>query len=446
MKKIFVNRDSELDILFKETSMPGLRTIIIYGRRRIGKTWLLKAFKTLHKNIHYILVPEAPTKTLLQIIAQRLQPVCHVDDAKNWEEILEKLASCAREQHTIILVLDEFQRLGPSFAVALQLLHDTDPDAPLKIILSASAVSATERLAGPLGPLYGRSRLIPIRGFNLLEAYTYLHEKLGAKPLQAFRLYAILGGSPFNLSLADTLDWRQIALDHIHSLYGRLYEEPIHTLNSETREPGTYLAILHTASGTGAPYKKIAQITGRTSLTKYIETLKSLGLITRLTPYGSKPSTRTSWYHITDPYWDYWIQNIYPYREEAELLGVTPLRLQQTQKHFSMWFEREARKLLSIIHKSPAKPWWRRDIEIDAVVPFQDGVKVYEIKYAELDENQTYRLLGALKNKAKHLNQRIASLGIIAIKTPEIPGAETWTLEKLLYKALQKKRVSIHRV
>lgn len=71
-------------------------------------------------------------------------------------------------------MIDEFQRLGKGFASHLQSFMDAYPGTPLKLVLLGSAVSVVERLAGPLGPLYGRCVTVKLGGFGFLEAYTYL--------------------------------------------------------------------------------------------------------------------------------------------------------------------------------------------------------------------------------------------------------------------------------
>ncbi|MCE4605919.1 MAG: hypothetical protein F7B59_01110, partial [Desulfurococcales archaeon] len=339
-----------------------------------------------------------------------------------------------------------FQRLGSGFVSSLQYYYDTGTSKPVKIVLAGSSVSVVDRLAGSLGPLYGRARLVQLRGFGFLESYVYLEKKLDTTPLEAFRLYSVLGGSPYNLSLAHTKDWRIVAREEIHSIFGRLYEEPLHVLNSETREPGVYLGILEAASGRGSSYSKLASITGKTSLKRYIETLMSLGVLRKTTPYGYNPvKTRNTWYHVSDPYWDYWLKTIYPRRMEAELTGEVPVDEELVGKHFSIWFERTVRELLTIMYNTHVKPWWRRDVEIDAVVKGRTGVIAYEIKYKKLTKREVEKILETLKLKTVNIGEPIEKLGVISLDTPKPSGiqAETYSFEELVRRALTIKQVRI---
>lgn len=443
---LFVNRDREIQAVEKDLSKPGLSITILYGRRRIGKTWILRKIMKNHSNSLYIFVPEAPPQILFKMLQEKLREKCGQIEARSWIGLLEELGTKTRGAEPCTLLIDEFQRLGPGFISALQYYYDTNRDKHVKLILAGSSVSVVERLSGSLGPLYGRARLIPVKGFGFIESYIYLKKRTNADPLEAFKLYSVLGGSPYNLSLANSRDWRVVAREEIHNIYGRLYEEPLHTLNSETREPGVYLGILEAASGRGAGYSKLAGVTGKTSLKRYIETLSSLGVLGKITPYGyNQGKTRYTWYYVSDPYWDYWLRTIYPRRMEAELTGEIPVDEEFSLEHFSVWFERVGRELLSIIHGSHAKPWWRKDIEIDAVVKGDKGVKVYEIKYGRLGKRETMRTLEALHAKSAKLGEPVESIGVVAIEAskPRELQAEVYGFRELLKKALDERRVSV---
>ncbi len=443
---LFVNRDREIQAVEKDLSKPGLSITILYGRRRIGKTWILRKIMKKNPNSIYIFVPEAPPQILFKMFQEKLREKCGQIEARSWIGLLEELGTKTRGAEPCILLIDEFQRLGPGFISALQYYYDTNRDKHVKLILAGSSVSVVERLSGSLGPLYGRARLIPVKGFSFIESYIYLKNRTNADPLEAFKLYSVLGGSPYNLSLAHSRDWRIVAREEIHNIYGRLYEEPLHTLNSETREPGVYLGILEAASGRGAGYSKLAGVTGKTSLKRYIETLTSLGVLGKITPYGYNPSkTRYTWYYVSDPYWDYWLRTIYPRRMEAELTGEIPVDEEFSAEYFSVWFERVGRELLSIIHGSHVKPWWRKDIEIDAVLKGEKGVKVYEIKYRKLGRREIMRTLEALHAKSAKLGEPVESIGVVAIEAykPKELQAEVYGFRELLKKALDKRRVSV---
>jgi AAA+ ATPase superfamily predicted ATPase len=445
---LFINRDLELQAINRDLSDNKLSITIVYGRRRIGKTWLLKKVMQEHPDSIYIFVMEGPPRMLIEIFREKISEKCSVSESRSWTGILEQLSDCLSNKKPFILIIDEFQRLGGDFASALQYYYDTNTNKPIKFILSGSSVSVVDRLVGSLGPLFGRSRIIRLGGFGFLESYIYLREKLGANVIDSFKIYSILGGSPYNLSLATTADWNRIASNEVHSIYGRLYEEPLYTLSSETREPGVYLGLLEAASGRGASYSKLASITGKTSLKRYIEVLSSLGILRKITPYGYDPrKTRNTWYYVSDPYWDYWLKEIYPRRMEAELTGKVPINEQKVEEHFSIWFERVARDLLTIIHGKPAVPWWRKDVEIDAVIKGDDGLKVYEIKYSIPDSRSLERIVRSLKIKAARIGEPIESIELITLKDDQEKNIiKTHTLEELVELSLKKKKIRIENI
>ena len=442
MRGLFVDRDAVLEVLERELSEPGFRVVIIYGRRRVGKTWLATVLLQRVRG-QYVFVPEGDEGTLLRWVASKLSGVCGDINSDSWEGLTKGLTSCASRLGGLVLVIDEFQRLGKGFASHLQALIDAYPDAPLKLVLLGSAVSVIERLAGPLGPLYGRCVTVKLGGFGFLESYVYLREKVGASVHDAFRLYALFGGTPYNLALTESTDYLLEALKHIHSRYGRLYEEPLHLLASETRELGVYVSILAAIASGKNSFSRLAQVVRRTSLIKYLEVLRGLGLVKRVVPAGENPlRTKKAKYLITDPFWDYWFKAIYPRRDEAEVTGQVRVDNELLRNHLAHWFEEVARELLSKTLKSPVKPWWSKETEVDAVALTGEGAMLYEVKYAKVDERTAERELRRLKAKAQLLPYPIIKTGIVAREVIGNPR-DTVTLEQLVEQALRVSKVSV---
>ncbi|BES81872.1 hypothetical protein PABY_14390 [Pyrodictium abyssi] len=396
----------------------------------------------------YVFIPEAEERLLLRLLRSRLSTLCEGLSGSSWEGLLTGLAECAEQRGELLLVIDEFQRLGPGFISHLQLLADTLPDSPLKLVLLGSAVSVIDRIAGALGPLYGRCVLVKLAGFRFLEAFVMLRERLGASPLQAFETYSVFGGSPYNLSLVETLDWRREAKRHIHSVYGRLYEEPLHVLSSETREPGVYASILEAIARGRRSFSEIAQVVHRTSLVKYLEVLRNLGIVERVVPAGENPlRTKKAQYVIGDPFWDYWFKMVYPRRDEAELSGEVGLDEEGVRLHMSEWFERVARELVSRLYGVKASPWWSREVEIDVIAPTSRGAYVFEIKYREVDSSEAERLLRSLEAKTTRLPMKMAGVGLIALRA-EHPGGDYIVMgfDELVEAALAKSSVRVERL
>ena len=442
MRELFVDRDDVLNALANEFREDGLRLAIVFGRRRVGKTWLAKELMN-EVGGHYAFIPECDEASALGILNLKLSRFCSGLVADSWEAMLNGLVSCAVKSGGLILIIDEFQRLGKGFASQLQALVDSSPDAPLKLLLLGSSVSVIERLAGPLGPLFGRGLTIRLSGFGFLESYVYLRERLGASLLNAFKLYSLFGGSPYNLSLIRSSDPASEVLNHIHSVYGRLYEEPILTLASETRELGVYSLILSAIASGRNSFSKLAQVVRRTSLIKYLELLRGLGILERLVPAGENPArTKKARYVITDPYWDYWFKAIYPRREEAEINGYIELDNELLQHHFSEWFERVVRELLSKTYGVHFKPWWSKEVEVDAAAIINGEAVMYEVKYSTIDEKEAKKELRKLELKAKRFPHRVGEIGLIA---KEIEGnpERTISFAQLVSNALRKTKIQI---
>ncbi len=442
MRELFIDRDEVLDALIREVSEEGFRVVIVYGRRRVGKTWLAKA---LMREVggHYVFVPECDAGAGAQILASKLGGVCSELRSDSWEALIRGLITCASRLNGLTVIIDEFQRLGREFASQLQALIDSFPDVPLKLVLLGSSVSVIDRLAGPLGPLYGRGLVVRLGGFRFLESYVYLRERLGASADEAFRIYSVFGGSPYNLSLVGSVNVESELLKHVHSIYGRLYEEPLHMLASETRELGVYASILSALATGRNTFSKLAQVVRRTSLIKYLEVLKSLGVVERLVPATEDPArSKKAKYVISDPYWDYWFKAIYPRREEAEVLGSVSINHKTLNQHYAQWFEHVVRELLTRTLRTPVRPWWSKNTEVDAIALTKEGVIAYEIKYSAINEAEAARELRKLKAKLRELPHPIIETTIIAKEVQGNPE-HTINLEQLINEALRKNKISI---
>ncbi|MEB3758721.1 MAG: hypothetical protein GSR87_02545 [Desulfurococcales archaeon] len=90
---LFVNRDREIQAVEKDLSKPGLSITILYGRRRIGKTWILRKIMKNHSNSLYIFVPEAPPQILFKMLQEKLREKCGHIEARSWIGLLEELGT-----------------------------------------------------------------------------------------------------------------------------------------------------------------------------------------------------------------------------------------------------------------------------------------------------------------------------------------------------------------
>ncbi len=410
--ELLVNRDEELNILEEEYRREGFRLIVLYGRRRMGKTFLLRFFTRNKKKLYY-LAAELPYNALSEEFSRAVKEQLGLPISGDVVEVLSAVASLVKER--IVVVLDEFQYMveaDPSLLSRLQRLIDEKLSATnMVIILCGSAVSFFEReLLAYRAPLFGRRtseiRLKPMRiweawGFNPSLSLT-----------DVVIVYSIVGGTPAYLaSLREVTPAG--AVEEILKPGTKLHDEAVELLRQEVREPRTYMAILRAvAEGRDEPSQaaQASRVDPR-SISKYVELLEELDILERVRPLGFKKPVKL---RFKDNYFRFWFTYVHPARSLIEAGAWKDVRnavLSTLNSYVSRAFEETilpqiAAKLVEqeIIRFKPleAGPWWHRGIEIDYVMRSPGKASAFiEAKWAELDSEEAERELKRLEEKAR---------------------------------------------
>lgn len=310
---MFIGRERELKALNKLYGSNKFEFAVIYGRRRIGKTELIKQFIGDKKAIYFMGI-ESNAKLNLENFSKSILEfntgISADTSFSSFQAALEYVFQLAANER-IILAIDEYPyvaRSSKSLASTLQLLIDKYKDtSKLMLILCGSSMSYIEdHVLSYKAPLYGRrTAQIKLLPFDFEETCRYLADMSGEDKAL---MYGAVGGTPqYLLQISDKLSVE----DNIKNTYlnpiSFLYEEPTNLLKQEVREPAIYTAII-TAIATGA--SRMADISTKvgedTSVcTTYIKNLISLGIVQKETPYGEKASRKTI-YSIADNMFRFW--------------------------------------------------------------------------------------------------------------------------------------------
>lgn len=314
---MFIGRDRELTTLNKLYKSNKFEFVVIYGRRRVGKTALINRFIE-NKNAIYFMGVESNAKQNLENFSKSIIEYTTGIETEtvflSFQSALEHIFKLS-EKERIILAIDEYPyvaRSSKSLASTLQLLIDKYKDnSKLMLILCGSSMSYMEdHVLAYKAPLYGRrTAQMKILPFDFDETCRYFeHFSDEDKAL----IYGIVGGTPqYLLQMNDELSVE----DNIKNTYlnstSALFEEPENLLKQEVREPALYNAII-TAIATGA--SRMSEISGKVGedtnvCSTYIKNLISLGIIQKETPYGEKAS-RKSVYSIEDNMFRFWYRFI----------------------------------------------------------------------------------------------------------------------------------------
>ena len=402
----FYDRKTALNLLSEAYLSERMELVLILGRRRLGKTFLVRKFMEGKRDVVYTYVlPStdlyARVKVAEDISALGLSFVGY----PSWEEILKKLFEESVKRR-IVVIFDEFQRLAtvnPDVPAILQALIDEYRDkSKLMLILVGSIVGLMEKLANYAGPLYGRVtkriRVRPLSYFSAREFFPNCNEET------LIELYSLLGGTPWYLRLASE-NFSQDTVKTLRKIVlepgSPLYQEPETLITMELRpREETYFSIFEAMARGKTTRKEISDFVGLPSeaIGHHLRVLeKELGLISRIRPVGKKKvSTKLVRYEITDSFFEFWFKFVRPNMsllEIGKINEVEEILRRKLSEIVSKGFEKIVRQIVSAYQGSEllgvklpifnsVGMWWdRKGNEIDIAADFKNGILVGEVKW-----------------------------------------------------------------
>ena len=324
----FIGRKNELHTLNTEYNRNS-SFVVIYGRRRVGKTTLIKEFLKNKTAFYYLATEELESqsmKRLANVIARTTKnTLLQKIEFTDWLDLFQLIADYKPEEKKV-LVIDEFPylvRTNSAFPSILQNAWDEFlKDSNVMLILSGSLIGMMQKHALSYdSPLYGRRtaqmRLTPL-------PFTSIYETQNLPFEQAVEQFALTGGVPKYLEFfEDGSPLEEQLKDAVFSKNGFLYEEPNFLLKSESLTAVNYFSIIKTIADGNHKLGKIASALGQesSSLTPYLSTLSDLGFIEKRTPITEKnpKKSRKGLYFIADNFLRFWFCYVYPYKGELEL-------------------------------------------------------------------------------------------------------------------------------
>jgi len=433
MIREFIDREEERALLEREWVAPGGRLIILYGRRRIGKTRLIDEFIRNKPGILSIAEDASPHIQIAQLKTRCADffndPFLAGLDIGTWEQLFTYLAQKPLTERTY-LVLDEFTfliRNDPSILSVIQKAWDRSlTSSNWCILLSGSILSLMSDLAlSSTSPLYGRrTRDLLLGPLRFSDARKFF----GFSFPEALKVYLSIGGVPEYLLKAGMYeDCDSFYRTEFFNRYGYFYHEPYFILSQEFRELKVYQSVLHAiALGNTAP-TAIAQFCGLDTrhVYPYLESMIRLGLVEKEVPLLG--ASRQALYRIRDRVFDFWYCFVFPRRQEIETGHPGPV-LPDFNPYFGRNFEAFVRDEYAGIVLAGYRTghWWYKEDEIDlvAVDDTSSTVVFGECKWGDLSLQQAKKLLAVLKTKSKlvragmyrHRKYALFSAGTIAGK------------------------------
>jgi uncharacterized protein len=386
---MFIDRNAELADLEARYRSGRAELFVLYGRRRVGKTELIRHFCAGKSHVFFIATLSSD-RDQLAAFSQEIWRLAHAELSEgftfpSWEAAFRALAALPGRP---IVVLDEFTYLisGNKAIPSLlqkawdELLHDTQ----VFLILCGSYVGMMEReILGYQAPLYGRrtgSYLLPALDLpaaaEFFTAYT---------SIQQIEAWAVLGGMPYYLiAFSDESDVFANIRSQILDSQGTLRREPQFLLMEELREPRNYFSILRAIAQGATRLNEISQaarVGDATTTARYLDILQDLRVVSRIVPATeSRPEkSKRGLYHVTDAFLRFWFRYVHPHQGSLDLGLIDAVLAQRVRPTFDQYvgyaFEEAARSFVARLARSgqldflPERvgSWWDRDREVDVV-------------------------------------------------------------------------------
>lgn len=375
----FVNRTEELARLQDLYDSDDAELAVIFGRRRLGKTALVReSLQEYDDAVVYQAKQKTSELQLRQFIEMAAKSYPGAGRIReNWDEILGYLA----EQDAII-VLDEFPYLveqDESLPSVLQAMFDHElDDSAVTFVLVGSSISMMED-AALLGnsPLYGRSSLkLDIRQLPFNAAMEFFDDSYTAD--EQVLTWGVFGGVPYYLEeVSPDATLAENILRTILSRHGTLHDEPDYVLRMELTEPTRYFSILEAIAGGNTSRNEIAGTTGidYNQLSKYLNRLSRLRLVDQHVPITEqKERSKRSRYRIRDPFFRFWFHFVYGTGEQYDELGddayealIEPELADFVSRSFEDLCCSALRALYPDYTITNTGQWWYGEHEIDVV-------------------------------------------------------------------------------
>jgi len=338
----FIDREEEQKRLIDTLNGKNTSFTVVYGRRRLGKSTLIKHVLT-EKDI-YFLADRTETSQQIRLLAKEIaskiegfNKVVYPD----WNTLFETLNLRTNERFT--LCLDEFPYMvkkSPELPSVLQ-KHLDSKTIKYNLILCGSSQTMMQGLVlDSKEPLYGRAdQILKLAPINM----SYLGKYLKCNAIQAVEEYAVWGGIPRYWELRQRCKSLHAAIEyHIINSQGVLYEEPYRLLFDDMRDivqASTLLSVI----GSGA--NRLSEIAAKmekpaTQLSRPLDKLMELGFVEREIPFGENPkNSKKSLYKIADPFIDFYYRFVIPNRSLIEL-GRTNIVLNDVKEKLNIYISR----------------------------------------------------------------------------------------------------------
>ena len=430
----FVDRKEELAFLAKAFDSNRAEFIILYGRRRIGKTELIKEAIKNRKAIYFFAEEAIKEENLVNFRKAVADSTGHKYVEKsdmNWDELFEII----QKEDKLIVIFDEFPNLISDDRTLLskfQKIWDASlKNSSIKLIFCGSSISMMENyLLDHESPLYGRRTgqilLRPLKAVNILEF-------MGMTAETAVKIYGMTDGIPEYIKEAC---YRLKNGEKFHELFQQnkpAFTEAEILIKNELREPSRYFMILKAIAFGNTKFGEIVDFTGFSAptISKYLSNLANIHIIKESYPiFEDREHRRNRRYELSDNYFNFYFRFIYPNKSEIISTGTISVFDTEYNRYLGKIFEKVSKEIIidkKLINLTKIGRWWHKGREIDLIAINNDtkNILFVECKWKNLTKKQAENILRELKEKSSHVDWNIGNRKeLFGIAAKKIEGKE----------------------
>ena len=388
-----IGRDLEIEEMERRYSKPGVRTLAIWGRRRVGKTFLIQEFCRDKPHLVLTAIEHSLPDSIRSFdeTIDRYTGIPREKDSKNLCDILERLKDIGTDKERTVIVIDEYTFLceeDPSCNSYLQVFIDRDlQNMNAFLIVCGSAIKMMERIfTDSEGALYRR-----FIGPMMIKPLSYRESRAfhpNMSESDRMRIYSIIGGIPLYHLMMNEDTVEECIKNNLLGPYAPLREEADYIVSRELDPVSTNLRILRAISDGHTSVKEITEVTGQSKENCYanLRNMETVGIVAPLNPMCGA-SRKEKIYRITDNLIRFHNEILMPNTalvSDADKDFAYDRLLSVIQSFYGPSFENICEQYLRDHHKCrDIGRWWGRTREgstdIDLVALCDDGQNEYHL-------------------------------------------------------------------
>ena len=435
---MFIARTEELSKLSDAMRQTG-HASLIYGKRRVGKTRLIKeALKQQGQSVIYYECIKGTIQDNINAFVKLLSELQVVTFAFSFQSFADVFAFLNSLQRSFVIVIDEYPYLSSlADPEAVNSVFQTVIDQRLRnihLVISGSQVSVMKDLLKKGNALYGRFQLIlHLHELNYRDAALFYPSKT---PYEKIAFYSVFGGSPFvlqELREEETLEQNisRTILDESSAVFlyvsNLLLTDYSNAVNAER-----ILSVLGNGKKKYSELEKALQANSTGSLAKQLKSLQAMELVNQLYPINKPDDSKKKFYEINDNLVRFWYTYLHHNRSALQMIGareffdqyISPTLLSEYVPHR---FEELCRGFFSHLAKSGQlrgvtnigtyyydDPLRHRNGEFDIALAFGDQIRLFEAKYYKepLALSEIHKEAGQIREMEA---LKVVQLGFIAV-------------------------------